>query len=202
MASSETDICNLAIARARSTRFIETLDEASNEGAACKLWYPVARDYVLSRADWPFARKRVQLTPTGTPPAEWGYRYALPSDCIVARGIEDGKVVRTLDERIAYQIENDGTGNNRVILLNETAAVLIYTMRVTTTAIFSEGFRQALIWYIAAQIALPLDKKEDFCIRLAQIAETMIAKGAAQDYNEEKHPPAPSSEHFNARLGY
>ncbi|TFG65269.1 MAG: hypothetical protein E4H28_04395 [Gemmatimonadales bacterium] len=184
----------------RSSRTIETFDEDSVEAQVCELHYATTRDLVLSAADWPFARKRVALVAEGTPPAEWAYRYRIPSDCIAPRGIEDGLVVRTLDERIPYAIENAGDGNGLVLLMNQEAAVLIYTMQAKNPNIYPAVFVEAFSWKLASVIARPLDRDLGLCRELLQTAEAMIGRAAARSFNQEKHPASPSSPHFTTRL--
>jgi hypothetical protein len=199
MASSDVQLCNLALAVTRSNRRIEAMDEDSVEAEVCSLYYADTRDLVLSAADWPFARKRALLVQTGTPPPEWAYRYALPADCIAPRGLQDGCYVRTLDERTPYAIENDGDGDSTVLLVNVDAATIIYTMRVTNPNIYPPAFVEALSWKLAASIARPLDRDITLCRDLLQTAEALIGRAAARAYNEEKHPPPPESDHSTAR---
>ena len=198
MASSIAEICNLALSNIRSDRFIESLDDSSTEAIVCKVHYANVRDQCLRRADWPFARKRVALVQTGTPPPEWAYSYAYPSDCIAVRGIADGQLTRTIDTRIPFAIENDGSGSNRVILMNEYGATMIYTMRAQDPVIYPPEFSEVLSWKLAAAICRPLDKSE-IAVEVYREAERMMGAAAAISYNEQKAPPPAQSEHFTAR---
>lgn len=190
----------MAISNCRSDKFIESLDEGSTEAMNCKVWYSASRDFVLRRADWPFARKRVALVQSGTPPPEWGYSYALPTDCIAVRQVADGARVRTLDQRIKYAIENDGTGSNRVLLMDETGATLIYTMRAKDVVIYPPEFVEALAWRLAANICRPLDKTADLCAQILQYSDRLIERAAAMSYNENKPDREPKSDLFTSRL--
>lgn len=202
MAADEVSICNLAISNCESDKFIESLDETSTEAMNCKVWYADTRDLVLRRADWPFARKRQQIIQTtDDPPAEWGFRYGLPSDCISVRGVEDGQRVRTFDQAVKYAIENDGTGSGRVLLMDVAAAVLVYTMQAKDPVIYPPEFVECLSWKLAANIARALKVGAEARREILQIAEAMIGRAAAISYNELKSDGPPPSEHFTARLG-
>jgi len=200
VAATEIEICNLALSNIRSLKFIEALTEDNNEAIACNLHYARTRDLALRRADWPFARKRLALIASGTPPDEWGYSYALPADCLRVRGVQDGMRVRSFDATIKYAIENDGTGSGRVILMDIPDAVLIYTMRVTDTTVFDDDFAEALTWKLAANICRPLDKDAQVCAQTLQIAEEIMGRAVARAYNEQKPDAQPESDFYTTRL--
>jgi len=100
MSTSETAICNRALASIGSRSSIASLAEQSNEAEQCNLIYEATRDEVIQMADWNFARKVAYLSllksapgtpsnPTGSiawstdfPPPPWLYEYGYPSDCI------------------------------------------------------------------------------------------------------------------------
>lgn len=200
MASAEAKICNLALAICRDSHYIESRDEKSEQAIQCDLWYDDTRDLVLRRADWSFARKRAPLIPSGTPPAEWGYSYVLPSDCLTARGVQDVVRVRPFDEQFKYAIESDGTGHGRLIYMDAKDAVLIYTMRATDPTIYPPEFVEAFSWKLAANIARPLDKGIELCRDVLQTSEALINRAAAMNYNEQKPDPLPPSDFFTSRL--
>ena len=72
--SSEVDICNLALGNIKAGR-IDTLDDDSAEGRACKLRYPQSRDAVLQGHWWNLAGKTATLAQLTTTPDEWEYEY-------------------------------------------------------------------------------------------------------------------------------
>jgi hypothetical protein len=201
MAASEVQICNLALSHIRSQKFIESLDENTEEAVVCRLHYADTRDLVLRRADWPFARKRRVLAQTGTPPTEWGYSYALPADCIAVRAVSDGLRTRTFDLENKYAIENDGTGSLKVILMDVDDAILIYTMQAKDPVIYPPEFVEALSWKLAAEICRPLDRDAAVCAQTLEIAERLINRAAAISYNEQKPDGLPASDFYTSRLG-
>ncbi len=200
MAADQVQIANLALSHIRSLKFIESLDEGSEEAQACRIHYDDTRDLVLSMADWPFARKRQLLAEEGTPPPEWGYQYLLPSDCIRVRAVADNLRVRSFDAMTKYQIENDGTGQKRVILMDLNPATLIYTMRAKNVVLYPPPFVRALSWQLAAEIARPLDRGESVITQCLEIAEQLVGRAAAAAYNENTNDGQPDSDFFTSRV--
>lgn len=198
MAASEVEICNLAIAICESDKYLESLDEGSQEAINCKVWYAQTRDLVLRKAAWPFAKKRAALVLSGTAPSIWGFSYALPIDCLTAQGVEDG--AGSIDTRATYAIEGDGTGSGRLIYMNVEDAVLIYTMRAIDPTIYSPEFVEALSWKLAASIARPLKIGTDKAREILQLAEQLMVRAAAMSYNEQKPGPAPTTEFYTGRI--
>jgi hypothetical protein len=205
MAATDVAICNLALGILKSTKFIEAFrgqGDGTVEGSVFEVYYDDTLDLVLSRANWPFARKRATLVAANEdPPEEWGYSYVLPPDCLKARAVADGMRVRQFDESMKYAIENDGTGSGRVILMDvEPPAVLIYTMRATDVTIYSPEFIKALSWQLAAAVARPLDKSDATITQVLELAERFLGIAAAAAYNEEKPDAQPPSDFYTSRL--
>jgi len=201
VASDEVAICNLALSNCRDNHFIESRDEGTEQAQICDLWYDDTRDSVLRRADWSFARKRLALVASGTPPATWGYSYALPNDCLVVRGVQDTVRTVSYEAQFKYAIEGDGTGHGRVIFMDVPDAVLLYTAKIEDAAIYPPEFVECLSWKLAANISRPLDKSLEACREILQIAESMIGRAAAMNYNEQKPDPAPNSDFYTSRIG-
>lgn len=58
MATSEEQICNMALAHVGHTQFIDDLEtEQSTEAEVCNLYYEQARDFVIEAFPWPEATK-------------------------------------------------------------------------------------------------------------------------------------------------
>ncbi len=103
MSTSDTAICNRALASIGTRSSIASLTEQSNEAEQCNLIYTATRDEVLQMAFWNFAAKTDYLAllksapgtpsnPTGSiawstafPSPPWLYEYGYPSDCIQVR---------------------------------------------------------------------------------------------------------------------
>lgn len=91
MASSKTEIANLALGFLGYGNEIQDLDsDTSEEARACLRFYDTARDLLFGTHPWPFIVKFA--TPAlleEDPTTEWQYSYQLPSDYISMRRIVD-----------------------------------------------------------------------------------------------------------------
>lgn len=199
--ASSIDICNLALGNIRAGS-INSLDEASLEAQVCKQRYQLAVDFVLRDFPWRFAHKTQALALLDTTHPEWTYVYAYPSDCLRAKYILPASDVindRTvyyhledfgLDQRyrkVTFEVGMDPDGSGRVILTNKEEAYLAYTAKQTDTTVFTADFVEALSWYLAAFIAIPLvgpetgrKLREDSL----KLYEMTIKTAAANDANE------------------
>lgn len=158
MASSDVDICNLALSHLGDKAQVIDINppDGTIQAAQCGRFYPIARNQLLEMHPWTFAMRRVALAlPPTTPPSEWLYAYALPADCLKPRavyaseGAQDG---RGFD----YIVESSADG--RVLYCNVEDAVLRYTQLVQDTTQFTSGFVTALARYLASMLAGPIIK--------------------------------------------
>jgi hypothetical protein len=198
--SSIVGICNKALVHLGNFEFIGDLTEASKEAKACKLFFPEARDKVLANFGWPFATRRRDLNLKGTAFSPWTYSYAYPTDCVAARMIDDGLSIRREDQKIPFTIEDDGSGDGRLIFTNQQNAVLIYTARIENPSAYPSLFEDALTWLLAADMAMGLTNKPE--LERAARERWMIAltSAVAGAKNETQDDVPPDAESIAARL--
>lgn len=188
----------MALGHIGQTETVADEQEKSEARRACTRYYELCRDQVLRGFDWPFAKTYAYLADIGDPPRGWAYRYAYPTDCLLARHISNGSgVAPRADERIPFEVANSSTGN--VILCNEYQAELVYTANVVETGRFDPMFTSALSYLLASKIAMPLSAKPALAQMMQQMftAEMLAAKGAA--YNEAQQQVDPIPEFIQAR---
>lgn len=152
--ASQVEIMNLALYYLGTSEQIQTLDENSKAANTLSFLFPFCVETTLAESVlWPFATKRLALADLGTPPADWGYRYRHPVDCLRARNIvrADGQDRPV----IPYEIAWDESGG-RVLLTHEPQAVLRYTARITNPSVFDPEFTESLAWQLAVKAALSL----------------------------------------------
>jgi len=164
MASTEIEICNLALARVRASE-IGALDEQSVESSKCNIFYPIARRSVLSSYPWTFAKKTQALSLSTSQLAEWTYCYNFPSDCLKAVYIvppnSNGPVTAGGSQlgRVEYnpiEFEILTVDGLKVIGCNYPEAVLAYGADITDVRLFDPLFEDMLAWRLAQELALPL----------------------------------------------
>jgi hypothetical protein len=160
--ASVTEICNLALRRAR-VEVIGDIDEDSAEARECKILYGPARDYILELYAWRFAKKTVALADTGNSPTEWSYEYGYPNDCLrinyllppgVGQSILKNQVGSIEFDPQPYEVGMRDDDTDRVIRSTPDDAYIAYTSKVTNPDMFSGTFSQAISWHMAADLAI------------------------------------------------
>ena len=173
--TSQVDVCNMALARIGSRNTIGTLTEASPEAQFCATFYSLALDAALASFDWGFATASALLAQTGTPPPQWLYQYAIPDDCVRARGLrsstaidpttspwlglpgqESPDVGPVVDFERGYGVVAGVAGRVPVLWTNLAAAQLDYTARVDNPTVWEPLFVAVVAWRLAMELAIPL----------------------------------------------
>lgn len=200
MASSEIEICNLALVRIGVSAFIETLQDPSAEAAACKLLYPTSRDAVLESYAWGFARKVAPLALlSGVERTPWLYAYALPADCLLPREIWPGARNQRVDGRIPFESQALPGLDGMALFTDKEEAELIYTARVVQPGLFSALFSSVLAWRLASELASALPGKRDLRADALTAYYAELSTAAAVDSSSERVDPQPESEMIAAR---
>lgn len=149
MATSKTEICNLALQKLGAKR-ISDFDEDSVNARACRSAYPMVLEAELRAHLWSFAVGRATLAEEATAPS-WGraHQYQLPSDFL--RLANDYAEDNTIDK--------DWVIEGRFILTDDIAPLYLrYVKLVTDTTQYDSLFCKAL----AAKLA------EEMCEQLTQ----------------------------------
>ena len=181
---SEVRICNMALTHLGESNAIETLDEGSAESNACDLWYDFSRRAALASSDWNFARGRLTLaTHNDDPPAEWGYRYQYPSDCVKFRRITNPAGEK--QPPIPYRIELSDDRETKSILANLDDAEGVYTFNLTQVNLFDEYFVLLLSFALAANITYSITGKSDLRNELNKTFSEMARIATATNANED-----------------
>lgn len=152
MASSTTQIANLALSRLGQSR-IASMEEASTEARWASELYPTARDYVTEEPSvlWRHAKRTVTLeSATNDRSSDYAYAYARPSDCLSFRYILP--VYGAFDPRYPIRFECEGD----VIYTDEGTARGVYAKQVTDVSLFVPSFTDAVAWYLAHLLVQPL----------------------------------------------
>lgn len=155
---TEVEICNLALGQALSGKKISALTAPkSREAEVCALHYGSTRDAVLESFPWPFATELITLPLLSGQPPGYTYKYGLPAHVLTVQRIWNGAELERDDQRIPYAIRRDSTApTKRILVTDQTEAVAVCTVQVTETGVYSPTFVQALVYLLAAKIALEL----------------------------------------------
>ena len=186
--ATEVDICNLALSHFgnRAEVIAITPPDGSKEARLCSLFYPIARDALLEKRDWGFARRRAVLADLGSPPAEWLYRYAYPANILKPRALQVSGAAKPITQGgYPFVIENDAVAGT-VILTNVATAELWYTISVTEVGRYPASFRDALSYWLASYLVGPLTQDRTAVKDLRATALTFFGEAAMENANIEK----------------
>lgn len=132
----------------------------------CDVFFDFTRDYLLTKFDWPFARKLVKLQPIDYKASkitipQGMYPYELPADCRVARDLHPpgSRQKWYVQGRHLYCTKHP----------DEDGDVLLhYTIIAVDPSLFSYTFSQLLATGIAARIAPVLTQDADLSALLLE----------------------------------
>lgn len=187
MATSEVEICNLALLLAGADR-IDSLSDENQRARICNTLYENEKNNLLYRHPWNFAIRRVELAALSTAP-EFGYDYQfqLPSDCLRVLNVDavNGE---------NYAIE--GT----VLVSDESTMEIKYLSTAPTVITFSQGFCETLAYRLASKIAFALTQNSSLADSLWKKAEDAENFARSFDAQEGRDGSAVESDTwFNSR---
>lgn len=213
--ASQTEVVNIALGRIGITRRLaDVLTDSTKEALQARLIYDTALDETLRLFPWNFALTSVQLAETAEDVVVPGYdyQYQYPTNCLQAHAVcdEDGlrytyeawatawESTRMLPPRYPFRVALHPNGDRRVILSDLEDAYLIYTARVTDTAVWDPLFTSAFAWKLAYELAMPLVEGSEGMRRQQQAAQgyaNALQSAMAQSFNEsveDERPQSPS----------
>ena len=172
--SSEIDLCNLALAHLGEDATVSAIDppEGSAQAEHCARFYPMARRAVLQMHTWSCNTQRESLALlSDTPPAGWGYAYAVPSLCLKPVAVYTPEQVDNFDLLAGDVVSQDvGDFNTqdfiverlstgaKVIYTNVEDATLMYLIDVVDTTKFDPLLELAIARLLASFLAGPVIK--------------------------------------------
>lgn len=168
-----TDICNMALNHIGREQ-IASLHEDTEAARTCRLHYDMQRRVLLRAYTWGFAMKTAPLSLIDKTVPGWKYVYAYPNDCVMARKIFNEQntwcvLQKNFKGNMDQVVLND---NTKALVCNHADAFLQYIYDVKDANLFTDDFTQALSYYLAGAIAVPLTGS-------ANLSQTMQAQGNA-----------------------
>ena len=180
-----TSICNAALSHCGTRSRISAIDEGSAEANACLTHLALVRDATLRAYDWNFARITVALAELAGPPARWAHKYALPTDCVRLRRLNDVPMPALSETLCEVAADRDSTGAIiAVVLTNAAPVVAIYTAQVADPLRWDPGFADAMTYGLAARVCFELTGKDDRVRTLTQLWQAVLQRAAADMANE------------------
>jgi hypothetical protein len=215
MATSETQIANMALAHVGNGNQIANLSEKSNEARACLQFYETCRDEVLGAFPWPFATVITALTLVATDPTtEFAYAYRYPPDALTLHRIPTG-YDRVSAAALCYPmlscewpftrllgscriVQSAGA---QLIYTDQPDALAEYTVREKDPTKFPADFAKALALRLAGDIA-PMVTQGDpknYGDRALKRYELAISAARTRAANEERMDPPRDSDLITSR---
>lgn len=150
MATTKTDIANMALAEIGARRISDYTSDATVESRACHLHLDHVVDTLLRRHQWNFATARVALTAAAAPACEWEAAWTLPSDLVRLIRVVSGDVDNPIRQ---FAIEG------RLLLTYACAALhLVYVSNAAAVASWDSLFVDAVVYKLASVIASDVAK--------------------------------------------
>lgn len=185
MAYSQVSISTIALAMIGEDA-IRDFDENNKRARMCDVFFEPSRDYLLSKFDWPFARKFVRLNLLDIPDEELiygSYAFQLPSDCKTPRDIYPP------GSRDNWEILGD-----RLFCEKEEIG-LYYTARIDNPDKFSDTFVHFLALYMALKLAPAITQDKALVktlmdqIKVAQLEAWESDANIGNDYRAHDEDP-------------
>ncbi len=201
MATSETQVCNLALVHIGVTKSIANITtEQSTEASVCRQVYDIALETALRDFSWPFGNTDIDLALIEEDPDDYyAFSYQYPSDCVKLLKIWSGIRNDTRQSRAHYKIVNSSTGKR--IYTDVESARANYTKLEDDISLWPSDFALALSYKIAFMIAPGLTKGDPFKLgdKAQQNYVMTIRNAMANAANEEQPEEDPDSELIRAR---
>lgn len=191
MATSEVSISNMALSWLGGNLII-SLDDESDEAAACKANYSICRDAVLEDRDWTFATQTCILSPQVGEPVGSGYAYqfTVPAELI--------RIIAVSDEpKYVHDLQWEIQGNT--IVCDSSILYLKFIKRIEDPIRFTAGFVHALAARLAVEIALTITNSPDMQNQMTALYATKLERAGAMDGMQGKNVPLRSNRLLKVR---
>lgn len=193
-ATSDVEICNLALVRLGQKQLITSLDQNASQAIMCRLHYPRTRDALLSEHTWNFATKYAALSRDASYAGdfEFDYRFQLPTDCLrVVRTAWDANgsvagaaiygfpgLVGSVSTVTPYRIVG------RYLHTNETDASIEYIAQITDVAQFDDLFVDVLAQRLAAELSPAISDNASQTKNLWEVYQNKLVEARNIDASE------------------
>jgi len=193
--NTPTSISNLAISHIGQGKSVSNIDtEKSVEANACKIYYPLALDFMLRTYRIPAFIRNVSLAMVSTNPSmDWRYAFRLPNDCARVWRINSGYKVDTEETKIPFTMSSDDSG--MLLLADIETASIEYSINNPNPRFFTSDFVMALSYKLAEMIAPLLTSGDVFKIteRMERRFATYSSRLMATTQNEGVSPEIKTS---------
>lgn len=197
---NNTDICNMSLNHIGREN-ITGMHEESEAARTCKIHYDLQRRVLLRAYTWGFATKTDKLALIDKKVPGWKYVYAYPPDCVQARKIFNEK-------NTWFVLRKNFKGNIDQVLLNENTKALVcnhadayleYIADVKDVSLFTDDFIQALSYFLAGAIAVPLTGSKALAQQMQAMGGQLLSEAKFTQMEERNKVPEYPSKYYHAR---
>lgn len=144
--ASKVEVCNMALG-ALGAPLIASIDDQNTGARLCKSNFASVANAVMEERPWSFAvRRRSYSREVATPVFGYAYQYLIETD-----------VVRVLEAYVETPGDLDFAVEERRVLCDEADGIFIRsTVAVPDPVNWSPGFTMAVVYRLAAMMAIPL----------------------------------------------
>lgn len=206
--TSVVDLCNLALSHIGDRATLTSIDppEGSAQAEHCARFWPIARDEMLSMADWGFASQSTALAVQSSEDnPKWSYAFALPADFLVAR-----EAILASDQETTlypgsphFEIASNGL-NQPVLYCNSDAVYLRYTRRAADPSIYPGKVVIGAAYLLASYLAGAIVKGRagmQTSVAMRQMAERLLTQASTVDANQSQQSMSFKPAGIRARRG-
>ena len=146
------DICNQALFHLGVGAISDLNDGGDISAVACKLFYDSALRTALRDHPWGFAKTELALSLAQEehyPRYEFAYQY--PHDCL--RPLSIVSLVKNDHKKIEYDVQINHARTGKVILTDQSEAVLAYIVYIADPNLYDGWFVEMLVLCLASKIA-------------------------------------------------
>ena len=183
MATTATQICNLALSLLGDKRIQSFGETDTKEGRLTNLYYEQVRDEVIGQSGVEFKSATERAGPlsaaTGEPLFGWDYAYPIPESpkCLRVIGLVSDESDQILD--IDWKREGD------FILTNEEEVYILYVKRVTDPSLFPSQLIHAIYLKLAAEMSFSLTADKRMRANLLEEYSLIVLPEAVMTNNAE-----------------
>lgn len=171
--NSDTEIANAALIEVGANTITDLTSDTTTHGDIVRRWYAHTKDSMMRQYTWNFTLARQSLSKDVTgPDFEFTNSFSLPTDPYCLRALE------------MYNSVSEWKVEGRKLLTDDASVNLKYISRVANVVDFDDLFTDALIFKIAANIAMPIKRDKSLADNLFNIAELKTQAARTHDSQE------------------
>lgn len=153
------DVINMALNKL-GIDAIESVTNMSTRAEIVSRVWENCRERLLCAFDWGFAKRKAKLAETTDKTPGWAHTYGYPADCLAIRRLSSEAIATMTipDDSYQFEVMASASGQSKIVACNAANAYAEYTKKDIGVNVMSPEAVAALVWLVAAEASLPLNK--------------------------------------------